>query len=188
MFLGHFAVAAATKPATPKVPIWMLFVAAQLMDLLFLPLVVFGVESITAESYGQATIQAYYTHSLVGALLIAAAAFWIGKYFWKTTVAAWTLAGLSFSHWLIDLLVHHQDMPILPGNAGGLPLLGFGLWDYTWPIFGVELLMAFVGLAVYTWWAHREARPGTRWYMGPVIVAVLFVLFVAMDHPQLPGA
>ena len=97
-----------------------------------------GVESITPATYGQATIHAYYTHSLVGALLISAGAYWLGKHFWKTATAAWTLGGLTFSHWLLDLLVHHPDMPILPGNIGNLPLLGLGLWDYTWPIFGLE--------------------------------------------------
>jgi hypothetical protein len=28
---------------------------------------------------------------------------------------------------VLDLIVH-GDIPILPGNAGNLPLLGFGLW------------------------------------------------------------
>ena len=38
------------------------------------------------------------------------------------------LAAVVFSHWLLDLIVHRADLPILPGNAGDLPRLGFGLW------------------------------------------------------------
>ena len=188
MFIGHFAVAAATKPVVPRVPVWMLFVASQLLDVLFLPLVALGIESIEPAGYGQSTIHAYYTHSLVGALLIAAGAYWLGKRVWQTSRAAWTLAALTFSHWPLDLLVHRQDMPILPGNLGGLPLLGFGLWDYAWLVFGLELALALAGLIIYTVWARRTAQPGRRWYLGPAIVAALFILFIAMDHPQLPPA
>jgi hypothetical protein len=187
MFIGHFAVAAATKPAAPKLPIWMLFVASQLLDIVFIPLVALGIESITPSTYGQGVIQAYYTHSLVGALLISAGAYWLGVYFWKSAQSGWILAALTFSHWVIDLFVHHQDMPLLPGNLGGLPLLGFGLWDYTWPIFILELLMALAGVVIYTLWSQRNAKPGTRWYIGPIVVAILFLLFIAIDHPQFMG-
>jgi hypothetical protein len=61
-----------------------------------------------------AFIPADYTHSLVGA--------W-GR---RTGVV---LGLVSFSHWLLDLIVHRHDMPVLPGNAGHLPRLGFGLWQ-----------------------------------------------------------
>jgi hypothetical protein len=27
-----------------------------------------------------------------------------------------------FSHWILDLLVHRADLPILPGNLGDFPL------------------------------------------------------------------
>lgn len=48
--------------------------------------------------YGSAVINAYYTHSLVGALVIAALVFAIGKAVWKTDRAGWTLAVVSASH------------------------------------------------------------------------------------------
>jgi hypothetical protein len=37
---------------------------------------------------------------------------------------------VAASHWLLDLIVHRADLPILPGNIGNLPRLGFGLWRY----------------------------------------------------------
>ena len=183
MFLGHFAVAAATKPAAPKIPVWMLFVASQLLDLLFAPLMALGIEHITVASYGEATIQAYYTHSLVGALVISAGAYWLGQRFWKTNTGGWTLAALTFSHWLLDLIVHRQDMPLLPGNLGRLPLFGIGLWSYPWLSYGLELAVAIVGWLIYARWASRNAQPTVRWYMGPAVVAILFLLFIVMDHP-----
>ena len=78
MVLGHFGVAAVAKPSAPEVPLWAMMVASQAMDIAFVPLVVLGLESITPGSYGQSTINAYYSHSVVGALLIAALLFAAG--------------------------------------------------------------------------------------------------------------
>jgi hypothetical protein len=46
MFAGHFGLAAAVKAFEPKVPLWALMVSTQLMDLVFVPLLLTGVESI----------------------------------------------------------------------------------------------------------------------------------------------
>lgn len=185
MFLGHFALAAAAKPAAPEVPVWALMAASQAMDIAFIPLVAAGVERITMAGYGQATINAHYTHSIVGTVLIAGLVFAIGKAVWKTQRAAWTLALLSASHWVLDLIVHRPDMPILPGNVGNLPLLGFGLWNYPWVSLTVEIVMAIVGLAIYFQWARRRASVDPRWYWGVAITGILFVVLVAMDLPTL---
>jgi hypothetical protein len=112
--------------------------------------------------------------------------YWLGRAWWKTPRAGWTLAGLSFSHWLLDLPVHHQDMPLLPNNLGNLPLLGFGLWDYPLLVFGVELLLAVIGFVIYLRWSVQQTGGSRRGYVGPAITAVLFILFILMDHPQLP--
>jgi hypothetical protein len=185
MFLGHFALAAAAKPTAPEVPVWALMVASQAMDVAFIPMVAVGLESITMAGYGQATIDASYTHSIVGTVVIAAVVFAIGKAVWKTQRAAWTLAWLSASHWLLDLIVHRQDMPILPGNAGNFPLLGLGVWNYPWVSLTIEIVMAIIGVAIYFRWASRNAQVNPRWYWGPAITAVLFVLIVASDLPSL---
>ena len=126
MFVGHFAVGVATKKLAPTMPIWILFLAPQFMDLLFAPLVALGIESFEPGPYGHLTLNILYTHSLVGALAIAAVAYWIGNRFWKSSRGGIILASLSFSHWILDVMVHRPDMPILPGNLGNFPLLGFG--------------------------------------------------------------
>lgn len=126
MFLGHFAAGVATKPAAATLPIWALLLDPQALDIVFLPLVGLGVEEFEQGDYGQDGIEAFYSHSIVSAVFISAAVFWIGKKLWKSSTGAWILTLLSFSHWPIDLVVHHEDLPILPGNIGDLPLLGFG--------------------------------------------------------------
>lgn len=187
MFLGHFAVGVATKPLAPTLPVWSLFLAPQFMDLLFMPLVALGIEGYVPGPYGHDTLTAHYTHSLVGALLISVVAYWIGTRLGKTTRSGLILGGLSFSHWIIDLFVHHQDMPLLPGNAGNFPLLGFGLWDYEYVIFGIEVLMAALACGAYFRWA-RHTRATSRWYVGPVVIAVLFAAMALGDIGRLPAA
>jgi hypothetical protein len=59
------------------------------------------------------------------------------------------IAAVAFSHWLLDLLVHRPDLPILPGNAGGLPLLGFGLWRLPVIAAMLELILVLGGAYLY---------------------------------------
>ena len=106
------------------------YISPQFMDVMFVPLVAIGTESFELGAYGHLTLNILYSHSLVGALAIAAVAFWIGNSFWKSCRGGIILASLSFSHWILDVMVHRRDMPILPSNLGNFPLLGFGLWDF----------------------------------------------------------
>jgi hypothetical protein len=46
-FIGHFALGTMVKPLALTLPIWVLVIAPQFMDLLFLPLVAVGVEGQT---------------------------------------------------------------------------------------------------------------------------------------------
>src|SRR5690242_20880730 len=90
----------------------------QLLDVLFVFLLIPGVESFSGGSgYGQGVINAHYTHSLAGALLIALAA---GAGAWKLwgRQGGLIIAATVFSHWLLDLVVHRPDLPLLPGSAG----------------------------------------------------------------------
>src|SRR3954471_12300378 len=120
MIAGHFGLAAAVKAGRPALPVWTLMLATAWLDVVFVPLYLSGVETIDGSGYGGGVIHADYTHSLVGALVLAAL---------FGAVAAWRLGGeaglgrgaVVFSHWLLALVVHRAALPILPGNAGDLP-------------------------------------------------------------------
>ncbi|HEX4446062.1 MAG TPA: hypothetical protein VH044_04975 [Polyangiaceae bacterium] len=166
MIAGHFGLAAAVKSRAPRAPLWALMLATVWLDVLFVPLVVAHVETFaplpgTRGGYGEALIHADYTHSLLGALIIAAAFGLVTAIPWGKGVGA-TLGAVVFSHWLLDLPMHHQDMPLLPGNAGDLPLLGFGLWSLPAASAILELALVVGGSLLY-WRAARrvadEARP-----------------------------
>jgi hypothetical protein len=113
--------------------------ASQWLDVFFVPLFLMGVETIdpgdpaNPNAYGGGVIHAVYTHSLVGAVLLSVLAGVLAWAVWGRRVGG-VIAAVAFSHWLLDLLVHRPDLPILPGNAGGLPQLGCGRCP-CWPAF-----------------------------------------------------
>ena len=159
MIAGHYGLAAGVKSWAPRLPLWSLMLSTFLLDVVFIFLNAAGLEYITpadpalGNGYGNALIHAYYTHSLVGALLIAAIAGALAGRRWGRRGGI-TIAAVVFSHWILDLLVHRPDLPILPGNAGNLPLLGFGLWQ-------VPLISALIELALVLGGAYLYYRSAT---------------------------
>ena len=153
MIAGHFALAAAVKSGERDVPLWALMLACQWLDVLFVPLVLVGVESFgaapgTGGGYGNVVISADYTHSLVGSLALAALFGAIASRWWGSRAGV-VLALVAWSHWLLDLIVHRADMPWLPGNLGGFPRLGLGLWERPALAADIELAIVLVGAALY---------------------------------------
>jgi hypothetical protein len=154
MIAGHFGLAAGVKAKAPRLPLWALMLATFWLDVIFIILYPFGIESLSQvhPGYGGALIHAYYTHSLVGALLIAAVTGWLASYLWGQR-GGMVIGAVVFSHWLLDLIVHRPDLPILPGNAGNLPLLGFGLWEF--PVASAIVALALVLVGAYL--SYRQA-------------------------------
>jgi hypothetical protein len=158
MVPGHFGFAAGVKSQVPSAPLWALMLATQWLDVIFVPLFLMGIETIEPRNpaapdvYGGGIIHAVYTHSLVGALALSALAGGLAWARWGRRVGV-TIGAVAFSRWILDLIVHYPDLPILPGNAGGLPLLGFGLWGYPTVAAFVELALVLVGAYFY----HRRA-------------------------------
>ena len=153
MVAGHFGFAAIVKSCERQTPLWALMLACQWLDVIFVPLFLLGVERLTpvagtSGGYGQAIITADYTHSLVGALVLAALFGLASASFWGMRNGV-VLGAVVFSHWCLDLVVHRADMPLLPANAGGLPRLGFGLWQAPMASALVELALIIVGSFLY---------------------------------------
>jgi hypothetical protein len=159
MVAGHFGLAAGIKKLAPRLPLWSLLLATFFLDVVFIFFAAAGLERITPadpanpDVYGGSLIQAYYTHSLVGALLISAVTGLFAGWRWGKR-GGYVIAGVVFSHWILDLIVHRPDLPILPGNFGNLPLLGFGLWQYPTVSAMIELVLVIGG----TWFYYRAAK------------------------------
>jgi hypothetical protein len=166
MIAGHFGFAAAVKSREQHTPLWALMLACQWLDVVFVPLFLLGVEHIstvpgTNGGYGQVIINADYTHSLIGALALSALFGLASANRWGARSGA-VLAGVTFSHWVLDLIVHHRDMAILPGNLGHLSRVGFGLWKI--PTASIAIELALVLLGSYSYWraAVAVARSSDR--------------------------
>ncbi len=193
MVAGHFGLAAGIKNLAPRLPLWSLLLATFFLDVVFIFFAAGGLERINPvdpanpNAYGGSLIQAYYTHSLVGALLLSAIAGLFAGRRWGRR-GGYVIAGVVFSHWILDLIVHRPDLPILPGNFGNLPLLGFGLWQYPTASAIVELALVIGG----TWFYYRAAKQAAeastnqkeqrrRALTSTVGVAVLLVLLLSAN-------
>ncbi|NQX71627.1 permease [Paenibacillus alba] len=163
MFAGHFGLAAGIRAKAPEVPLWALMLGTQLLDVVFLPLYLTNVETIDnpfGTGYGKGVIHADYTHSLLGALIISLLAGLIARWLWGKQ-AGWILGGVVFSHWMLDLVVHRTDMPLLPDNWGSFPLLGLGVWRFDSLSIAIELLILIIGFWMYARSAIQRGN-GTR--------------------------
>ena len=67
------------------------------------------------------------------------------------------IGAVAFSHWLLDLLVHRPDLPLLPDNWGNLPLLGLGLWAY--PVVSMAIEFGFVLIGAYLYYRSAAQLP-----------------------------
>ena len=162
MIAGHFGLAAMVKAKERQAPLWALMLASQWLDVVFVPLVGAKVEGFTplpgsSGGYGEVIIHADYTHAMVGALALAAAFGLASAWRWGRRTGA-VLGGVVFSHWVLDLLVHRADMPVLPNNLGDLPRLGLGLWRWPAATAAVELILVVAGTLLYTRAAVETVR------------------------------
>jgi len=158
MIAGHFGFAALVKSREQSTPLWALMLASVWLDLVFVPLFLTGIETIQPvrghQGYGSSVIYADYTHSFLGMLVLSAILALFSWPFWGRRSA--TVIGLvAASHWVLDLVVHRADMPILPGNIAHLPRLGFGLWRFPWVSAAFEAVLVLLGAWVY-WIAARS--------------------------------
>jgi membrane-bound metal-dependent hydrolase YbcI (DUF457 family) len=160
MVTGHFGLAAGVKASERFVPLWALMLATVWLDILFIPLLAAGVESIddypgTDGGYGDVVIHADWTHSLVGAAAISIVTGWLVTRWWGRRGGI-VIGAVVFSHWILDLIVHRDDMPIFPGNAGDIRV-GFGLWEFKWVSVLVEAAILLIGAFLY-WRAATETE------------------------------
>jgi membrane-bound metal-dependent hydrolase YbcI (DUF457 family) len=180
---GHFGLAAGVKGRERLVPLWALMLASVWLDVLFIPLLAAGVETIddapgTDGGYGDVIIHADYTHSFVGAAVIAVVTGWIATRWWGKRGGI-VIGAVVFSHWVLDLIVHRRDMPLLPGNLGDVRV-GLGLWKVEWAAILAEAAILLVGAYLYWRSAQNAERGAGREPKRANLVAALIVLFGAL--------
>jgi hypothetical protein len=152
MFIGHYGPSFACKAAKPAIPLWVLFLAVQLVDIAWSIFILFGIEKVRIVPGITATnpFDLYYmpyTHSLPGAALWsvgAAAVYRIVVPAQKWSAAA-IVGAAVFSHWILDLIVHRPDLALYDDSYK----VGFGLWNCPATAFILEIALLFGGIALY---------------------------------------
>jgi hypothetical protein len=190
MFVGHYSASFALKAAKPAIPLWVLFLAVQAVDIGWGTLVLLGVEHA---SYVPGFTKAFpldlaympYTHSLVAGLIWAAACaalylVWrkrdgVGAAQGRASAAGAGSAGAAaaivvglavLSHWFLDLPVHIHDLPLYDNSMKQ----GFGLWNYPVPELALE-----VGLLLGAVWLYARRMPQharAAWSFGIVMALI----------------
>jgi hypothetical protein len=184
MFIGHYGISTAARAADRTVRLWVYVAAAQLLDLAWCVLIMLGVEKVgpaPATAEGLEFISYPWSHSLVAAIgwgIIGAA---LVRALFKTSGRSALLVGLVvFSHWPIDLLVHHQDLPLWPGDS---PKYGFALWDYPWLERGAEVVVLLIGCGLWAMSRAKQKRATWPAWVFAVICLVLFYAAIKMPMP-----
>lgn len=151
MFIGHFAVGMLSKRSDELPSLAMMFLAVQLLDLVWPILVLLGIESLSIDPNNtkltHLSFDFYpYSHSLLAAvvwgLLLGIVYFLVTK----NKKGSMILGLLVISHWILDLITHRPDLPLSPFSESKF---GFGLWNY--PVFEmiIEISIFLLGAWLY---------------------------------------
>jgi membrane-bound metal-dependent hydrolase YbcI (DUF457 family) len=179
LFIGHFAVGFASKKIAPRLPLGTAFVAAQLPDVIWPALVLAGVEKVAIApgdtAFTPLRFESYpYSHSL---LLGAVWGALFGLGYWllrRDRRGALVIPALVVSHWVLDVVSHRPDVPVVPW---GHYVLGLGLWNSVAATVVVEGALFVLGVAVYASATGGWRRRGSL-ALG-VLAATLAAIYVS---------
>lgn len=183
MFIGHFGVGMAAKPACKDVSLGTLFLAAQLIDLLWPTLLLLGLESVVVAPGATKLTPLEFTHYPISHSLLAVlgwSALFAAVYYGLRRVAwpALICGALVASHWVIDALTHKPDLLLYPGGSAKI---GLGLWNHPPFAIALEAALFFGGLYLYS----RSTKPTSR--VGVVALWSLVAFLVIIHLGNLYG-
>jgi membrane-bound metal-dependent hydrolase YbcI (DUF457 family) len=175
MFVGHYGPSFAIKSLRPAIPLWLLFIAVQLVDVVWAVLVLLGVEKVRIVPGITASnpLDLYYmpyTHSLVAAIFWSVAVafvFWLVPRVTTRSAAVW-IGVAVLSHWILDFIVHRPDLPLYDDTLK----IGLGLWNYPVVALSLEAALLFGGMILYL----RVTTPvNAIGRVGPPVFGVLML-------------
>jgi hypothetical protein len=111
-------------------------------------------------------------------ILFGAAYFLARRYL----AGALALAAGVVSHWVLDLVTHRPDLPVLPRG----PYVGLGLWNSLPATLAVEGGLYALGIAAYTRVTHARDATGT-WALWSLLVLLAALWLAALLGPPPPS-
>lgn len=184
MFVGHYGPSFLARRADRTIPLWVLFIAVQFLDVLWAPFVLLGVEKvrIVPGITKASPLDLYYmpySHGLLTAIgwsIVFGAAYQLIAR--PAAARASLIVGLAvFSHWVLDLLVHRPDLPLYDNAAK----VGLGLWNVPAIELPLEALILLGGMWLYL----RDDLSGAKrtYVFGALLLVLQVVSFYAPPPP-----
>jgi hypothetical protein len=124
-----------------------------------------------------------YTHGLPGSIAISLVLDVIVAMFTSgdRAMTIFLVAAASFSHWLLDLIVHVPDLPLYDNTAK----VGFGLWRHVTLCFPLELIVVGLGAWLYARMTRFTSANGQYLYWGFVAVLAALQVYANFGPPPL---
>ena len=182
MFIGHYGPSFAGKAAKQRIPLWVLFLAVQLLDVFWAIFVLLGIEKVRIVPGITAVnpLDLYYmpyTHGLVTAALwsVLAAVAYYGFRKRDGWMSAGIVGGAVFSHWILDFVVHRPDLPLYANRFK----VGLGLWNYPVAASALEVVLLFGCMYLYMRATKPIARGGGSGFLvlGSIMLVVQAIVF-----------
>jgi hypothetical protein len=176
MFVGHLALAFASKRFDARPSLGWYVAAVTTLDLLWPIFLLLGMEQVRVvpgtTAFTPLLFESYpWSHSLLMSAAWGAALAGIARWRGLAPHTTLLLALLVMSHWLLDFVAHAPDLPLWPGAS---PRVGLGLWNSIPATIAVEGTLWVVGI-----WLYLGPRRATRW-IGPVALWSFILVSTAM--------
>jgi len=186
MFIGHFGAGLAAKRIAPRPSLGTLFLASQFIDLIWPILLIVGLERVEIDPGNTAVtplnfVWYPFTHSFLGVLLWALLMGAVYFALRRNTRSAIVLGALVMSHWVLDLITHRPDLPLLPWID---TKVGMGLWDSVALTVIVEGTIFVVGTFLYLKSTRALNAKGTfTFWLLLVFLVAIYVMNLAGPPP-----
>ncbi len=185
MFIGHFGVALAAKKIDNKPSLGTLFFASQFIDLLWPIFLLVGLEHVKIDPGNTAFtplnfIYYPFSHAFLSVFIWSILFGLIYFLFKKNIKSSILLGGLVMSHWLLDLITHRPDLPLLPWNDFKV---GFGLWNSIVFTMIIEGLIFLTGSYLYFKTTRAENKKGNMGLWSLLIFLCFIYLLNVFGSP-----
>lgn len=161
--INHAATALVVKKKYPQVPLSLLLISVQLIELMWVAFNFIGIEYSTTEATVSSVLDVHlthmpYSHSVLSTLIISFIAWLVFSEWLKKPKFAIAIVIAIASHLVLDLLTHSQDIALAPFLD--LDKLGMGLYQIPLAAFIAE---TFYG--IFCWWLYK----GSSWLLALIV-------------------
>jgi uncharacterized membrane protein YhaH (DUF805 family) len=188
MFIGHFAVAFAAKPAAPSTSLGTLFFACEWVDLVWPVFLLGGLERVAIRPGVTAFtpldfVHYPWTHSLLMTAVWASAFGLLYLFARRDRKAALLVGAVVLSHWFLDFIVHRPDLPLAPWSE---VRWGLGLWNSIPATLTLEAALFGAALAFYARRTRAVDRIGS-WGLWLIVLFLIAAYLGAAFGPPPPN-